>query len=595
MDGIGKTERATGRRGVCKIILTAVAAVVMLCAAAVAYAIYAGGGSLFGARAAIPADATDAGITLSLKDGEDAYTTESLSNLLSDNRFTITVSYTDGSGSHTETVDSNYESYGFVISYADGRENSEQLKSGGKNEIVAEYTVGDATYTDTLLVAAKVKTAENIPSAGTITAVSVDTSEINAYGAAGIYTSMTAQDLLDYGYVTVTIDDVEYTLGCDAEEKGFTVAVGGGSIQPSAGNTLSVTFGGAPVTGTFAASSVSEAGIYVDYDMDADDNFIVNGRTSYIYDNQNISVISDHISVYTKYNDGSLSEEIASGGYTLSGNTTGSVLNAGDNPINVSCGDFSYTFYLNVVAREVVELEAVYVDDDSDALASYVTSSSQIKSHIAVTATYNDGTTEENFTDYDIVGDLWAGTAANSSGTISLRVSHETESGTTVTSEPFDFTIKPATPTRFTVIDSSGGIASGQYTSGSAFDLSLLGGTGIITTITYGDGGQKYYHASYTDGRFGVIYCEDNDGSEVETKDTVFDAAHRYIIITYTENGTTVKSAPIVLENPIAKRDITQPNDISGDFTYGEEDDGNATVHSFTVENYDYETMAIVI
>lgn len=43
MDGIGKTERATGRRGVCKIILTAVAAVVMLCAAAVAYAIYAGG------------------------------------------------------------------------------------------------------------------------------------------------------------------------------------------------------------------------------------------------------------------------------------------------------------------------------------------------------------------------------------------------------------------------------------------------------------------------------------------------------------------------------------------------------------------------
>ena len=46
MDGIGKTERATGRRGVCKIILTAVAAVVMLCAAAVAYAIYAGGGAV---------------------------------------------------------------------------------------------------------------------------------------------------------------------------------------------------------------------------------------------------------------------------------------------------------------------------------------------------------------------------------------------------------------------------------------------------------------------------------------------------------------------------------------------------------------------
>mgnify|MGYP001047465861 FL=1 len=44
MDGIEKTERATGRRGVCKIILTAVAAIVMLCAAAVAYAMYAGGG-----------------------------------------------------------------------------------------------------------------------------------------------------------------------------------------------------------------------------------------------------------------------------------------------------------------------------------------------------------------------------------------------------------------------------------------------------------------------------------------------------------------------------------------------------------------------
>lgn len=554
-----------------------------------------GGGSLFGVRAAIPDGATDAGITLSLKDGEDAYTTESLSDLLSSDRFTVTVSYTDDSGSHTETVENNYKEAGFVISYADGRESSENLTSGGTNEIVAEYTVGDATYTDTLLVAAKVKTDGNIPADGTITAVRVNTSEVNEYGAAGIYTSMTAQDLLDYGYVTVTIDDAEYTLGCDAEEKGFTVAVGGGSIQPSAGNTLSVTFGGPAVTGTFSAASVSADGIYVDYDMDADDNFIVNGRTSYIYDNQNISVISDHISVYTKYNDGSLSGEIASGGYTLSGNTTGSVLNAGDNPINVSCGDFSYTFYLNVVAREVVELEAVYVDDDSEALASYVTSSSQIKSHITVTATYNDGTTEENFTDYDIVGDLWAGTAANSSGTISLRVSHETESGTTVTSDPFDFKIDPATPTRFTVIDSSGGIASGQYTSGSAFDLSLLGGTGIITTIAYGDGGQKYYHASYTDGRFGVIYCEDNDGSEFETKDTVFDAAHRYIIITYTENGVTVESDPIALENPIAKRDITQPNDISGDFTYGEDDDGNATVHEFTVGNYDHETMAIVI
>lgn len=552
-----------------------------------------GGGSLFGARAAIPADATDAGITLSLNG--DAYTTESLSELLSGNRFTVTVSYTDGSGSNTETVENNYEEAEFVISYADGSDVNTPLTSGGTNEIVAEYTVGDATYTDTLLVAAKVKTDGNIPESGTITAVRVNTSEVNEYGAAGIYTSMTAQDLLDYGYVTVTIDGAEYTLGCDAADKGFEVTVVGGSIQPSAGNTLSVTFGGTAVTGTFAASSVSADGIYVDYDMDADDNFIVNGRTSYIYDNQNISVIADHISVYTKYNDGSLSEEIVYGGYTLSGNTTGSVLNAGDNPINVSCGGFSYTFYLNVVAREVVELEAVYVDDDSDALASYVTSSSQIKSHITVTATYNDGTTEENFTDYDIVGDLWAGTAANSSGTISLRVSHETESGTTVTSDPFDFKIDPATPTRFTVIDSSGGIASGQYTSGSAFDLSLLGGTGIITTITYGDGGQKYYHASYTDGRFGVIYCENNDGSEVETKDTVFDAAHRYIIITYTENGVTVESDPIALENPIAKRDISQPNDISGDFTYGEDDDGNATVHSFTVENYDYETMAIVI
>ncbi len=554
-----------------------------------------GGGSLFGARAAIPADATDAGITLSLKDGEDAYTTESLSELLSGNRFTVTVSYTDDSGSHTETVDSDYASKGFVISYADGSDVNTPLTSGGTNEIVAEYTVGDATYTDTLLVAAKVKTAENIPSAGTITAVSVDTSEVNEYGAAGIYTSMTAQDLLDYGYVTVTIDDVEYTLGCDAEEKGFTVAVGGGSIQPSAGNTLSVTFGGAAVTGTFAASSVSEAGIYVDYDMDADDNFIVNGRTSYIYDNQNISVISDHISVYTKYNDGSLSEEIASGGYTLSGNTTDYVLNAGDNEIRVSYGGFSYTFVLKVVAREVEELEAVYIDDDSDALASYVTNISQIKSHIAVTATYNDGTTEENFTDYDIVGDLWAGTAANSSGTISLRVSHETESGTTVTSEPFDFTIKPARPSSLTVEDDSGIIYSGTYTSGSAFDLSILSDSDVYKAVSYTDGSTKRSHASYTDGRFGVIYCEDNDGSEVETKDTVFDAAHRYIIITYTENGVTVKSAPITLGNPIAKRNITPPNNISGSFTYSEEDDGNATVHSFTVGNYDYETMAIVI
>lgn len=553
------------------------------------------GGSLFGARAAIPADATDAGITLSLKDGEDAYTTESLSELLSGNRFTVTVSYTDDSGSHTETVDSDYASKGFVISYADGSDVNTPLTSGGTNEIVAEYTVGDATYTDTLLVAAKVKTAENIPSAGTITAVSVDTSEVNEYGAAGIYTSMTAQDLLDYGYVTVTIDDVEYTLGCDAEEKGFTVAVGGGSIQPSAGNTLSVTFGGAAVTGTFAASSVSEAGIYVDYDMDADDNFIVNGRTSYIYDNQNISVISDHISVYTKYNDGSLSEEIASGGYTLSGNTTDYVLNAGDNEIRVSYGGFSYTFVLKVVAREVEELEAVYIDDDSDALASYVTNISQIKSHIAVTATYNDGTTEENFTDYDIVGDLWAGTAANSSGTISLRVSHETESGTTVTSEPFDFTIKPARPSSLTVEDDSGIIYSGTYTSGSAFDLSILSDSDVYKAVSYTDGSTKRSHASYTDGRFGVIYCEDNDGSEVETKDTVFDAAHRYIIITYTENGVTVKSAPITLGNPIAKRNITPPNNISGSFTYSEEDDGNATVHSFTVGNYDYETMAIVI
>lgn len=405
---------------------------------------------------------------------------------------------------------------------------------------------------------------------------------------------MTAQDLLDYGYVTVTIDDVEYTLGCDAEEKGFTVAVGGGSIQPSAGNTLSVTFGGAAVTGTFAASSVSEAGIYVDYDMDADDNFIVNGRTSYIYDNQNISVISDHISVYTKYNDGSLSEEIASGGYTLSGNTTDYVLNAGDNEIRVSYGGFSYTFVLKVVAREVEELEAAYVESGG-VLASYVTNISQIKSHIAVTATYNDGTTEENFTDYDIVGDLWAGTAENSSETISLRVSHETESGTTVTSEPFDFTIEPARPSSLTVEDDSGIIYSGTYTSGSAFDLSILSDSDVYKAVSYTDGSTKRSHASYTDGRFGVIYCEDNDGSEVETKDTVFDAAHRYIIITYTENGVTVKSAPITLGNPIAKRNITPPNNISGSFTYSEEDDGNATVHSFTVGNYDYETMAIVI
>lgn len=593
MDGIGKTERATGRRGVCKIILTAVAAVVMLCAAAVAYAIYAGGGSLFGARAAIPADATDAGITLSLKDGEDAYTTESLSELLTGNRFTVTVSYTDGSGSNTETVENNYKEAGFVISYADGRENSEQLKSGGTNEIVAEYTVGDATYTDTLLVAAKVKTDGNIPADGTITAVRVNTSKVNEYGAAGIYTSMTAQDLLDYGYVTVTIDGAEYTLGCDAADKGFEVTVVGGSIQPSAGNTLSVTFGGVAVTGTFSAASVSADGIYVDYDMDADDNFIVNGRTSYIYDNQNISVIADHISVYTKYNDGSLSEEIAYGGYTLSGNTTGSVLNAGDNPINVSCGGFSYTFYLNVVAREVVELEAAYVESGG-VLASYVTNISQIKSHITVTATYNDGTTEENFTDYDIVGDLWAGTDANTSETISLRVSHETESGTTVTSDPFDFKIEPATPSSLTVEDDSGIIYSGTYTSGSAFDLSIL--SDVYTAVSYENSSTtKRSHASYTDGRFGVIYCEDNDGSAAETNDTVFDAAHKYIIITYTENGTTVKSDPIALGNPIAKRDITQPNDISGSFTYSEEDDGNATVHSFTVGNYDYETMAIVI
>ena len=552
-----------------------------------------GGGSLFGARAAIPADATDAGITLSLKDGEDAYTTESLSELLTGNRFTVTVSYTDGSGSNTETVENNYKEAGFVISYADGRENSEQLKSGGTNEIVAEYTVGDATYTDTLLVAAKVKTDGNIPADGTIAAVRVNTSKINEYGAAGIYTSMTAQDLLDYGYVTVTIDGAEYTLGCDAADKGFTVAVVGGSIQPSAGNTLSVTFGSTAVTGTFAASSVSEAGIYVDYDMDADDNFIVNGRTSYIYDNQNISVISDHISVYTKYNDGSLSEEIVYGGYTLSGNTTGSVLNAGDNPINVSCGGFSYTFYLNVVAREVVELEAAYVESGG-VLASYVTNISQIKSHIDVTATYNDGTTEENFTDYDIVGDLWAGTDANTSETISLRVSHETESGTTVTSDPFDFKIEPATPSSLTVEDDSGIIYSGTYTSGSAFDLSIL--SDVYTAVSYENSSTtKRSHASYTDGRFGVIYCEDNDGSAAETNDTVFDAAHKYIIITYTENGTTVKSDPIALGNPIAKRDITQPNDISGSFTYSEDDDGDATVNYFTVENYDYETMAIVI
>ena len=271
------------------------------------------------------------------------------------------------------------------------------------------------------------------------------------------------------------------------------------------------------------------------------------------------------------------------------------MLNAGDNEIRVSYGGFSYTFVLKVVAREVEELEAVYIDDDSDALASYVTNISQIKSHIAVTATYNDGTTEENFTDYDIVGDLWAGTAANSSGTISLRVSHETESGTTVTSEPFDFTIKPARPSSLTVEDDSGIIYSGTNTSGSAFDLSILSDSDVYKAVSYTDGSTKRSHASYTDGRFGVIYCEDNDGSEVETKDTVFDAAHRYIIITYTENGVTVKSAPITLGNPIAKRNITPPNNISGSFTYSEEDDGNATVHSFTVGNYDYETMAIVI
>ena len=117
------------------------------------------GGSLFGARAAIPADATNAGITLSLKDGEDAYTTESLSELLSGDRFTVTVSYTYDGGSQTETVDSDY----VEISYADGRDSSANLTSGGTNEIVAEYTVGDATYTDTLLVAAKVKTDGNIP------------------------------------------------------------------------------------------------------------------------------------------------------------------------------------------------------------------------------------------------------------------------------------------------------------------------------------------------------------------------------------------------------------------------------------------------
>ena len=435
--------------------------------------------------------------------------------------------------------------------------------------------------------AEKIDTAD-IPE-GTLQSVRVDENATNAYGVAGIYTSMGKQDLLDYGYIYVTVDGQEYRLGQDAEAKGFTVTLNnGGSIAPSSQNTLSVSYNGGSVQTNFSASSVIVNGISVIYEMDGGNNFIVDGDTVYIYDNQNISVIADYITVYTKNNDGSVTGgEISYGGYSLSGNTTGSLLNAGSNLITVSYGGWSEQFTLNVVAVEVETLEAVYVSH-GDPLPSYTVSPSSIKNYIKVKATYNNGTVDEDYKDYDIVGDLWAG-AEKSDGKIELSVIDSVNKE--VTSAPFEFEVTPSTPTVLSVFDNMEIISGGSYTSGSAFDLSVLGNGNVFVFVTF-NGGPKNTHASYTDGRFGVIYCTDESGLE-KTDDTVFDVAHKSIIITYRENGTVVESGPIPVK--VSKRTVTQPNDISGSFTYSESADGTPKINEFTVYGYDYKTMSIVV
>ena len=191
-------------------------------------------------------------------------------------------------------------------------------------------------------------------------------------------------------YTTVT---ATYNSGSIENVTSFSLS---GDISSSGTKTITASYGGRSDTFSVSVVALAVTSISASYDS-----------TRTVYAGDSLDSLKPYTTVTATYNSGS-TENVTS--FSLSGNISSS----GTKTITVSYGGKTTTFSVSVVALAVTSISAsydsthtVYAGDSLDSLKPYTT----------VTATYNNGTTE-NVTSFSLSGDI------STSGTKTITASY---------------------------------------------------------------------------------------------------------------------------------------------------------------------------
>lgn len=382
---------------------------------------------------------------------------------------------------------------------------------------------------------------------GTLTSVSVevDYTKTNANGVAGIFTSMTPQDLVEYNYLTVT---AHYDSGeNEVVDSGYTVSMPDEYF--SAGNVNRVTLSYNDVSTSFAVNATQVALTILEIDTSGLSGVDFNEGTP-------VNDLSGYIKVTGKNNDGSVfnnQEEIpfdvtGENGYTLEGPSSGE-LAVGNNEIVASYNNATGRFSVTALEKVLTSISAVFEQPETPIYSSSFVS--RLKSYLTVYAYYNNSDEGEILDRnlYNVEGNLFTQEDELESETV-LRTCTVSVIGNEDIKDTFSVRVIPDIPLSVMV-------TLGDYNM-YYYALDEFNPDGIMVMVNFQYGGMVI-----VEDNFYIDYIEDDN--RLHVTDT-------YVKIGYRENGAEATlSSEIPVE--VEQMQIQRVSISSHDLTYIEEDE----------------------
>lgn len=382
---------------------------------------------------------------------------------------------------------------------------------------------------------------------GTLTSVSVevDYTKTNANGVAGIFTSMTPQDLVDYDYLTVT---AHYDSGEDeVVETGYTVSTP--EEYFSAGNVNRVTLSYNNIQTSFVVNATQVDLTILEIDTSGLSGVSFNEGTP-------VNDLSEYIKVTGKNNDGSVynnQEEIpfdatGANGYTLEGPSSGE-LAVGSNEIVATYLNATGRFSVTALEKILTSISAVFEQPETPIYSSSF--ASRLKTYLTVYAYYNNSAEGEILDRnlYNVEGNLFTQEDELESETV-LRTCTVSVIGNEDIKDTFQVRVTPDVPLSVMV-------TQGDYNM-YYYALDEFNPDGIMVMVNFQYGGMVI-----VEDNFYVDYIEDDN--RLHVTDT-------YVKIGYRENGeeaTLSSEIPVEVE----QMQIQRVSISSHDLTYIEEDE----------------------